>query len=213
MKTFVSTWKKMNKPGFGPGFSKTLLLLFVMVSLLNAGCRKDIQEPKHKNKGKNVIYLKIDEQEFLIKEGFSLNRNVIRADIGGQAGARNPTYYETTYFGKRAQSLSVTLTNVRGVDNFKSASWDLYFYDDRASTEGLFNSMNVSFFSEKHNRNVSFYSSGYGWVGEFSPRIEILSHNPSEKTISGKVTTTYNDILDSTITGSYYMYFDVQYEE
>jgi hypothetical protein len=180
-----------------------------MVSLLNAGCRKDIQEPKHKNKGKNVIYLKIDEQEFLIKEGFSLNRNVIRADIGGNGA--EPKYNEGEYFGKKTVSLAFNFVPQKGSEEISPAAFDLEYYPDNFSTEGLFNSINVDFFSKKHNSKISIWQKGYGWSSEYSPKIEILKHDPQNEIISGTVRSNYKDFNDTTKTGEIYIYFDLTY--
>jgi len=212
MKTFVSTWKKMNKPGFGPGFSKTLLLLFVMVSLLNAGCRKDIQEPKHKNKGKNVIYLKIDEQEFLIKEGFSLNRNVIRADIEGSQGDRNPTFYQYDYFGRTASSLSFLIDAKSKSENLGKCNWDVTFFEDGSPGQGLSQGIMVNFYSERHKKWVTIYEIGNGWKGEFSPKVSIIEHDKENGVISGTEEFQYKDLSDTTKIGTYYMYFKLNYK-
>jgi hypothetical protein len=215
MKTFVSTWKKMNKPGFGPGFSKTLLLLFVMVSLLNAGCRKDIQEPKHKNKGKNVIYLKIDEQEFLIKEGFSLNRNVIRADIVGQGVKRSekPIFQENEYFGKKYIFLSINHEKKTNTDYLGRAFWDISFYENGELGTGIPNGIMLNFFSEKHKKWITFNTNGYGLPGQFFPQVTMLHHSPQNQTLSAIYETRYFDSLDSNLTGNLYMYFDIEYEK
>jgi hypothetical protein len=211
MKALVVKLKRKDCPGSVPGLSKTLMLLLCFFSLLNAGCKKDIEEPKHKNKGKNVIYLKIDEQEFLIKEGFSLNKNVIRADIQGNFGAENPTFYQYDYFGKTATSISVLMDKKSSSRELGKCNWDITFYESGEKGSGLSNGITVNYFSEKYGRWITIHEIGYGWPGEFSPNVTIEEHDLEKKIISGTYEFIYRDLADSNLTGNYYMYFKLNY--
>jgi len=197
------------------GTLRTLLVFLFCVSLFNAGCKKDIEEPKHKNKGKNVIYLKIDEQEFLIKEGFSLNRNVIKAEIVGQGpkGRQNPTYFEDEYFGKKYSFLSINHEKKNESEYFGRGIWDISFYESGELGQGLPNGILMNFYSEKHSKWITFNTDGNGWNGEYLPIVNILHHNKKEQTISGIYQTNYFDNLDTNLTGKIYMYFDIKYDK
>ena len=186
-------------------FTLSLIVLF-------AGCRKEIEEPKHKNKGKNIIYLKIDDQEFLIKEGFSLNRNVIRAEIGGVNTGKAPTYNEGEYFGRKTASLSFNFFPKKGSDAIGPSAIDIEYYKDNFEVKGLFNSLNVDFFSEKHNTYITIWKKGYGWNDKLLPEIKILKQDTERKIISGSIYYNYRDFSDSSLTGNFYLYFDLEYE-
>ena len=190
---------------------KILFSIAFCVLLMCTSCKKDIEEPKHKNKGKNVIYLKIDGQEFLIKEGFSLNRKVIKADIGGNFGSKNPTFYEYDYFGKTVSSISIVVDKKSEERTLGKCNWDLSFYDSGEQAGGLANGIMVNFFSKKFNKWITIHDIGYGWPGEFSPTIKIDSHDRSKQIISGTYEFQYFDLIDTTISGNYYMYFKLNY--
>ena len=191
---------------------RLLLKLFpFFIVFLFTGCSKEIEEPKHKNKGKNIIYLKIDEQEFLIKEGFSLNRNVIRADIHGNFGAENPTFYQYEYFGKTVNSFSIVMKKKTNSDELGQCNWDIAFYESGEKGDGLSNAITVNFFSKKHGRWITIHEFGYGWPGEFSPNVSIENHDEKKGFISGTYDFIYSDLADSTIKGNYYMYFGLNY--
>ncbi len=215
MKALVVKLKRKDCPGLVPGLSRTLMLLVCFFSLLNAGCKKDIDEPKHKNKGKNVIYLKIDDQEFLIKEGFSLNKNVIRADIigQGQKGGNNPTYYEGEYFGKKYIFLSMDHEKKNETDYFGRGIWDISIYENGEPGYGIPNGIIINFFSTKHEKWITFNTHGNGWNGEFNPKINLIHHDKEKQTLSATYETKYFDNLDTNLTGDLYMYFDIEYEK
>ena len=192
-------------------------LKFVPIFLifLFAGCSKEIEEPRYKNKGKNIIYIKIDEQEFLIKEGFSLNRNVIRADIVGQGpkGDNNPTYMEGEYFGKKYIFLSIDHKKKSKTDHFGTGIWDISIYENGEPGFGIPNGIMVNFYSKKHDKWITINTHGHGWPGEFRPRITLLHHNKEKQTISATYETSYFDNLDTSLTGEFYMYFDIEYDK
>ena len=202
----------------GPVFGINFLIPMIRVPfvffliLLFTGCSKEIEEPKHKNKGKNIIYLKIDHQEFLIKEGFSLNPNVIRADFQGNFGAENPTFYQYDYFGRTVSSISIVQKILSQAKDIGQCYWDLSFYENGEVAGGLTNIIMVNCFSKKHNNWITIHEIGYGWPGEFSPKINIINHDEKKNIISGTYEFSYKDLVDSTNTGNFYMYFNLNYE-
>ena len=137
------------------------LLWALIVGLFFLSCQKELDEPKHKNKGKNIIYLKIDEQEFLIKEGFTMNRRVIKSEIAGEGTGSKPTLNESEYLGKWTCSLAFGFSALYSNPYINSASWRLGYYCDDNSTVGLLNSINLDFESEKHGKRILIWDDGY----------------------------------------------------
>lgn len=193
-----------------PSFAR-IALLFSLSALILISCAGEVQEPKHKNKGKNVIYLKIDDQEFLVKEGFSLDRKTIKSEIGGVDSKGEPTFNEGEYFGKKTCILDFNFAALKSHDFINIGAWKLGYYCVDQSIEGLFNSIYLEFKSNKHGRKILILEKGYGWPGDYAPQINILKHDEKGHTISGTVTTQYRDFNDSTLTGDFYMYFDLAY--
>ena len=193
---------------------KIFLSITFCVLLMCTSCKKEMEEPKHKNKGKNVIYLKIDEQEFLIKEGFSLNRNVIKAEIGGKFGKDLPTYSEYIDFGQTVSSFSFNFLLTDKSKELRSSSIDMEFSKSGNPVYNIVNAINIPFYSQKHRSNILIRASkdskgGPKWL---DPKISFEVHDTNDKYISGTYSLDYADETDSSKTGQLFIYFDLDYE-
>lgn len=194
-------------------FLQFFFFVLSLSGIMLSGCRKDIEEPKHKNKGKDVIYLKIDDQEFLIKEGFSLNRNVVRADVVGPFDDAKANYSQFALNGSTASKLSFALDKKAGPDYLSTGNWRLAFFEDATIANDLPNSIRLTFVSIKHRKRINVYEENNAPRSTFTPTINILEHDKDRKIISGTQEFEYKDVSDTSLKGTFYMYFRLNYEK
>jgi hypothetical protein len=192
---------------------QTIVCVLLLSGCMLAGCRKAIEEPKHKNKGKDVIYLKIDDQEFLIKEGFSWNKNVVRADIVGPFDDEKANYSQFELNGSTASRLSFALDKKAGPDYLSLGNWRLAFFEDATIANDLPNSVRLTFVSIKHRKRINVFEDNNSSSSTFTPTINILEHDKERKIISGTQEFEYKDVSDTNIRGNFYMYFRLNYEK
>jgi len=174
------------------------------IFLLNA-CSKDIEEPKHRNKGRNFVYLKVDDSEHLIHDAWHLNS----AARGSIWGLKESDYKpRMDFFTRNGQEEVGLKIGFRHKDYSPvSTSWvSLEMVRANGSLQLQRLSLNVMAYSEKHQEKVDI------WENDIKPRsFQIEKFDEKKQHIAFTFLVDYKEIGDSSKSGSLYFYMDADY--
>ena len=180
-------------------------MVFLLPGLLFFSCNKSIEEPKHKNSGRNFVYLKIDDSEHLIHEGLHFNKNA-RGSIWG---------YEETDYKPRVEIVEANgretfdlIVNFKSKDGkpvgLSNVEVDMLRSGDGLVLERL--SLNMNVYSAKHDKVVVIYDFQ---ITPKSMQIERLDEKKQQIALSFMV--DYIDLSNKSLSGTLYFYMDCDY--
>lgn len=180
-------------------------MVFLLPGLLFFSCNKSIEEPKHKNSGRNFVYLKIDDSEHLIHDALHLNKAAKGKIWGYDEGDYKPRVFTSEINGRESFKLDMGFRSKEYEP--VSLSWvslDLIRSGDGFVLERLM--LNIIAFSAKHGRKVDVYST------QVIPReIQIEKLDEEKQQIAFTFSMDYQDIGDKSISGTLYFYMDCDY--
>jgi len=178
--------------------------VLLVVSLL-LSCKQDIEEPKHQNKGRNFVYLKVDETEHLIHDGIHFNKAAKGIIWGNEERDYKPRVYTSNINGIESFDLKL---GFRHKDYHPVASSYISFYmvrtADGLALERLF--ISVLAYSAKHKKKVDIFDS------DLKPRsFQIEKLDEKKQKIALSFLLDYKNIADKSDSGTFYFYMDVDY--
>jgi hypothetical protein len=179
-------------------------LLFLAMTFLFA-CSKSIEEPKHENKGRNFVYLKVDETEHLIHDGLHFNK-AAKGEIWGYDEYDYKPRVETGNInGKETFDVKV---GFRHKDYYPvSASYvslEMLRSNDGFVLQRL--GLSVIAYSAKHKKKVQIYDF------DIKPRsFQIEKLDEKKQKIALTFLVDYTNIADKSDSGTFYFYMDADY--
>jgi hypothetical protein len=188
-----------------------ILLLFLSVVLFNS-CKKEINEPKHKANGADVMYLKVDDQEQFLLDGKNRRLHKKTAAKFNDFNDDVIRFSELTVNNKLVVDFSIYIIPYNTKANFKIASLKLRFDKQTQELDTAFlrqnlnkNSSSVIYFSTESNEYKSYYIDS---IIDY----KLLKWDTEKKTISFWANCTYSrDVKPTPLNPKIYFYFDLNY--
>lgn len=199
------------------------ILLILFTFLFSNSCKKEINEPEHKNTGSNIMYLEFDGKKYLFEEkSFTFYKNIkatINSSTDGNSGkpvlSVDDGFFNLQFVIFRNDRFEKRKGNkINQIDNFQ---FSIKAKKDNSGNWVIEPQRQFSFdFEKSYNpREYSDYSGfGDGSYYQFSPKndskltLNILNIDMENKTIA---LTLNGTVVGENTTKPIYIYMDVQW--
>jgi hypothetical protein len=183
----------------------TTLLTGLGILFLFNSCSKDIEEPKHKNKGRNFVYLKLDDTEHLIHDAWHLNKAARGSIWGYDDSDYKPRLTFSTINGKEDVSLHLGFRH-KDYSPVASSWVNIHMVRDNGTLNLERLSLNLIAYSEKHKEKVDI------WENDIQPRsFQIEEFDEKKQHLALSFLVDYRELSDTSKSGTLYFYMDVDY--
>jgi hypothetical protein len=195
----ISCTQKFKKAGI------SIFLFFIICTL--SSCREEIEEPKHKNKGKNVLYMELDGQGHLLSECGRVFKNIKnRGNLFVPIlKDKKPEVKRIFKYGEIFYRFG--LYYCFEIQDDSRSTCGQFFIDFRQDTTGKWvlkaTGVNTKLYSPKHSAMINLFKQKI--IG--NPIFELERFDRKKEIIAGNIEIDFKDI-DYGYESHFRMYFD-----